>query len=211
MEIFKDLIQGSPEWHEARRSVITGTRLASVMGTPRVQETLTIELLGEIISDVDENDIGGKSYAMEYGNVAEQVVKSEFIDKEITEVWFIKKWEWLGLSPDWLFEVNGEFVGALEIKSPQVKSYVRYVLAGGIPEEYYWQVIQYFIVIDSLQYLEFVIFNAQIKDKNFRHRKIVVTREELAGDIENAKSQLMKFKTNLDVKKKELLIAFKWN
>lgn len=100
MEIFKDLVQGSPEWHEARRGVITGTRLASVMGTPRVQETLTIELLGEMISDVDENDIGGKSYAMEYGNIAEQVVKSEFIDKEITEVGFIKKNDWLGLSPD---------------------------------------------------------------------------------------------------------------
>jgi len=50
------------------------------MGTPRVQETLTIELLGEIISDIDENDTAGKSYAMEYGNVAEQVVKSEFVE-----------------------------------------------------------------------------------------------------------------------------------
>lgn len=99
-------------------------------------------------------------------------------------------------------------MGALEIKSPQVKSYVRYVLAGGIPEEYYWQVIQYFIVIDSLQYLDFVIFNAQIKDKAFRVRRIRVTREELAEDIEKAKTQLLKFKANLDAKKKELLTAF---
>ena len=210
LQIFKDLVQGSPEWHEARRGVITGTRLASVMGTPKVQETLTIELLGEIISDIDENDTGGKSYAMEYGNVAEQVVKSEFVDKEITEVGFVKKYDWLGLSPDWLFEVNGEIIGALEIKSPQVKSYVRYVLAGGIPEEYFWQVVQYFIVIDSLQYLDFVIFNAQIKDKAFRVRKIRVTREELAEDIEKAKTQLLKFKANLDAKKKELLTAFLW-
>lgn len=80
MEIFKDLVQGSPEWHSARRGVVTGTRLASVMGTPRVQETLLLEMLGEIISDVDENDTSGKSYAMEYGNVAEQVVKSEFVE-----------------------------------------------------------------------------------------------------------------------------------
>ena len=210
LQIFKDLVQGSPEWHEARRGVITGTRLASVMGTPKVQETLTIELLGEIISDIDENDTGGKSYAMEYGNVAEQVVKSEFVDKEITEVGFVKKYDWLGLSPDWLFELNGEFIGGLEIKSPQVKSYVRYVLAGGIPEEYFWQVVQYFIVIDSLQYLDFVIFNAQIKDKEFRVRKIRVTREELAEDIEKAKTQLLKFKANLDAKKKELLKAFIW-
>lgn len=210
MEIFKDLVQGSPEWHEARRGVITGTRLASVMGSPKVQETLTIELLGEIISDTDENDITGKSYAMEYGNVAEQVVKSEFVEWEITEVGFIKKNEWLWLSPDWLFELNGEIVWALEIKSPQVKSYVRYVLSRWIPEEYYWQVIQYFIVIDSLQYLDFVIFNAQIKDKEFRVRRIRVTREELSASIEIAKTQLLKFKTNLDAKKKELLTAFIW-
>lgn len=70
------------------------------MGTPRVQETLIIELLGEIISDIDENDTIGKSYAMEYGNIAEQVVKSEFVENEITEVGFIKKNDWLGLSPD---------------------------------------------------------------------------------------------------------------
>ena len=211
LEIYKELVQGSPEWHKARRGVITGTRLASVMGTPRVQETLTIELLGEIISDVDENETTGKSYAMEYGNVAEDFVKSEYFDKLITEVGFVKKYEWLGLSPDWLIEENGEIIGAVEIKSPQVKSYVRYVLAGGIPEEYYWQVIQYFVVIDSLQYLEFVIFNAQIKDKAFRHRKIVVTREELAEDIQKVKDQLAKFKANFDTKKKELLTAFLWN
>lgn len=210
MEIFKDLVQGSPEWHSARRGVVTGTRLASVMGTPRVQETLLLEMLGEIISDVDENDTSGKSYAMEYGNVAEQVVKSEFIPYEITEVGFIKKNEWLWLSPDWLFELNGEIVWALEIKSPQVKSYVRYVLAGGIPEEYYWQVIQYFIVIDSLQYLDFVIFNAQIKDKAFRVRRIRVTREELEEDIQKATDQLAKFKATFDAKKKELLKAFLW-
>lgn len=210
MEIFKDLVQGSTEWHEARRGVITGTRLVSVMGTPRVQETLTIELLGEIISDIDENDTSGKSYAMEYGNVAEQVVKSEFVEWEITEVGFIKKNDWLGLSPDWLFEENGEIVGALEIKSPQVKSYVRYVLAGGIPEDYLWQVVQYFIVIDSLKYLDFVIFNAQIKDKAFRVRKIRVTRAELEEEIQKAKDQLEKFKANFDAKKKELLTAFLW-
>lgn len=86
LQIFKDLVQGSPEWVEARRGVITGTRLASVMGSQKVQETLTIELLGEIISDADENDTGGKSYAMEYGNVAEEVVKAEFIENEITTV-----------------------------------------------------------------------------------------------------------------------------
>lgn len=210
LQIYKDLIQWSNEWASVRRGVITGTRLASVMGSPKVQETLTIELLGEIISDIDENDTTGKSYAMEYGNVAEGFVKSEYFDKPITEVGFVKKYDWLGLSPDWLIEENGEITGAIEIKSPQVKSYVRYVLAGWIPDEYFWQVIQYFIVIDSLQYLEFVIFNAQIKDKNFRHRKIIVTREELAEDIEKAKAQLLKFKANLDAKKKELLTAFLW-
>lgn len=89
-----------------------------------------------------------------------------------------------------------------------MKSYVRYVLAGGIPEEYFWQVVQYFIVIDSLQYLDFVIFNAQIKDKEFRVRKMRVSREMLEDDIEKAKTQLEKFKTNLDAKKKELLNAF---
>lgn len=96
----------------------------------------------------------------------------------------------------------------MEIKSPQVKSYIRYVLAGGIPEDYLWQVVQYFIVIDSLKYLDFVIFNAQIKDKDFRVRKIRVTREELSDSIEKAKNQLEKFKATFDAKKKELLTAF---
>lgn len=64
MEIF-NFEQGSAEWHEIRRGVITGTRLGKVMGGPAARKTLIYELIGEEMSDFDPQvAMSKKSYAM---------------------------------------------------------------------------------------------------------------------------------------------------
>lgn len=106
LQVFTNLEQGSQDWLEARRGVITGTRLKQVMGRPDTRKGLIYELLGELISENIASD-HFKSQTMEHGNNAEVVAKemlSSKIGKEIIEVGFVKKYEWLGISPDGLVQ-----------------------------------------------------------------------------------------------------------
>lgn len=142
---------------------------------------------------------------MEHGNMAESVIKQDFVTETVTEVGFIKKYEWLGLSPDGLIERDGKFRKGLEIKSPASKNFVKWAIEGGIPEEHEPQVLMYFIVIDDLEELEFVIVNEHVKIMENRIRRIVVTREQLNDKIEKAKEALSVFKTEWDAMKKQLI------
>lgn len=105
LQVFTDP-QGSAEWLESRRGVITGTRLKQVMGKPDTRKGLIYELLGELISENIASD-HYKSQTMEHGNNAEVVAKemlSSKIGKEIVEVGLIKKYDWLGISCDGLIK-----------------------------------------------------------------------------------------------------------
>lgn len=70
---------------------------------------------------------------------------------------------------------------------------MKYFLSDEIPSEYFWQVVHYFIVLDDLEELDFIISNPDMYDSFFRMKKITVTREQLAERIEEAKSRLAEF------------------
>ena len=53
MQIF-NVEQGSEEWINMRKGVITGTRLSSIMGTPAARKTLIYELIAEVIAPTPE-------------------------------------------------------------------------------------------------------------------------------------------------------------
>lgn len=63
-----------------------------------------------------------------------------------------------------------------------------------IPDEYYWQIVHYFIVIDTLESVDFLVCNPDIEDDFFRLKVKTITREELAEDIEKAKEELVSFR-----------------
>lgn len=89
--------QGTPEWLEARRGVITGTRLKSVMGRADTRRGLIYELISEMLAPPKE---GYASPAMERGHLCEELVKEKY--PEIEEVGMIKMdgCDFLGISPD---------------------------------------------------------------------------------------------------------------
>lgn len=72
---------------------------------------------------------------------------------------------------------------------------MKYWMMDSIPDEYFWQVIHYFIVIDELESLDFIISNPDMHDAFFRNKVITVTRIELEKDIERAKVDLADFYT----------------
>lgn len=107
---------------------------------------------------------------------------------------FSDKFEWLAVSPDRLIpDKNGNYTKALEVKCPDSKNAILYRLENtidmlrtglksitakgvettkatapfcGIPAEYKWQCIQYFLVIEELETLFFSIYDGRINDEN---------------------------------------------
>jgi len=185
--------QGSPEWIEARRWVITGTRLKAVMGTPTARKTLIYELIAEMVAPPKE---GYTSPAMERWHLCEELVKEKY--PEIQNVGLIKKdgCDWLGISCDGIHMVDGKVKRAIEVKSPEAKNFVKYAIEGGIPDEYFWQVIHYFIIIDELESLDFIVYNPEILDPKLRQIVTIVKREEkwVQEAITQAKEKIASFR-----------------
>lgn len=189
--------QGTSEWLQARLGKITGTRLKSVMGSPAVQQTLIYELIAEQISGQPEvlftND------AMRWGTEHEEdaVVAYEKKKKVRTEkVGFCisDEFSYLGLSPDRLIEKGGKFIKAVEVKAPTTKTVVKYMLDGGVPEEYKWQVVNYFLVCTDLKELDFIIYDPRIIDPALQLIVINVKRKDVAKNVEAAKVRLVEFR-----------------
>ena len=63
-----------------------------------------------------------------------------------------------------------------------------------IPNEYLWQVVHYFIVIDTLEELDFIVFNPNYikSDKQLWIKNI--KRSDLKEEIERAEKDLKQFR-----------------
>jgi len=186
--------QGSPEWHTARAGVITGTRLKAVMGTKTAQETLLNELLAEQLVGTQEETY--RTPDMQRGIDEEHFAIQEYKKQtgtEIKEFGFClhDKYEWIGLSPDGFTE---DLKHASEVKSPKSKTQVKYLRAKTVPKEYYWQVIQYFLVNEKLETLDFIIYDPRIKLESLQLFQIRVTRKNIEEDIKRAIEALLKFR-----------------
>lgn len=184
--------QGTQEWLEARAWCITGTRLKQVMSSRKsTREELIYELIAEKMAPLTETYASG---TMERWHLIESVVK-ELYTEGVESVWFCKRADtaWLGISPDGIIRDGEKITKAIEVKWPAPKNTMKYFLSDSIPDEYFWQVVHYFVVIDDLESLDFIIANPDMYDSFFRMKKITVTRKELTDSIEEAKSALVEF------------------
>lgn len=81
-------------------------------------------------------------------------------------------YENIALSPDRLIqkqvdigpELAWKYYAGVEIKSPGVVNHLEIWKTNRIPTEYFWQVVQYFVVIDELETVYFVSYNPIVKE-----------------------------------------------
>ena len=211
MKIYKDMEQGSESWFKCRAWVLTWTRLKNIMAwkdlkdwwlsatTKKAMLNCMYELIGWEFS-FDENAPEISTYLMNMWNELEWIAKAKYsnhIWKEIKEVWFIKKNDWLWLSPDGLIESwSDEYKESIEIKCPlwnNSKNFFKYMFEDKIPDEYLWQVVHNFIVIWTLERLHFVVYNPNLPKEKQLWIKII-TKEELKEDIEKAENRIIEFR-----------------
>lgn len=188
MRIIENLEQGTQEWFEARMKKVTGTKAKAVMGTSEAQRNLIAELIAEEATELSKST--KTTETMERGNNEEPFAVKAFEEKTGKKVTRIGQcvsddYDWVALSPDGLIaNKEGKYTEAIEIKCPDSKKAVLYrienmipmeetgligkkgdPLAGapflGIPSEYKWQCVHYFLVNKDLETLYFLVYDAR--------------------------------------------------
>ncbi len=175
--------QKSEKWFYERKGKITGTMLKSIMGTPKARQEAMYEYIAERLTvgvDMDHEN------AMERGNRLEPDAIAMFeleMSKKVERVGLYVKDEDSSIanSPDGNV-LDTDDTESVEAKCMGGKNHIKLWLTNAVPEEYEWQVAQYFIVNPKLQILWFVGFNPDITIHPLHIIK--VTRGEILEKIE---------------------------
>ena len=185
------LEQGTREWLEARKGKITGTRLKDVLKADNLPAIY--ELIAELGSDEIEETFTTK--AMERGKNCEPIAISLYQHMTgvvIDSVGFCisEDNEMLALSPDGF---TADRTGAVEVKSPNTATHVKYILGDRIPSEYLAQVMNYFLVNTKLDWLDFISFDDRYRPKPIWIKRVY--RHELKDQLVEVNEKLDKFIT----------------
>ena len=165
MIILDHVEQGTDEWHEMRRGVITASRFKDVMSKGRgdypskTRKSYMLELAAESLTGQVEHFEPNKY--MKWGTEKEPEAKSMYeliTDNEVAEVAFIKH-DTLncGVSPDGLIDTNG----GLEIKCPKTTTQIETFLSGKMPSQHKAQV-QGCLWVTEREWWDFVSFDPRI-------------------------------------------------
>lgn len=173
------------EWLEDRKGKVTGSGLADI-----VVKRGTGEKIGfyKIIAERIAQDADGEN-PMDRGNRLEEEAIEKFVAKTGKEVdtslvlWQREDIPNIAISPD-------GFIGdteAVEVKclssEKHIKAYIEKKIPDEYPNDYTYQVYQYFIVNDNLQTLYFVMYDPRMPEHLQMHY-IVVNREDIQDEIQ---------------------------
>lgn len=162
--IHRDLVQGSDEWKNARRGLLTASELHLII-TPTLKVANNDKTRGHVWELLSQRvngwtDDGFTSYAMSMGWEDEALSRYLYSEKvaQVEEVGFITNDEWgftLGYSPDGLV---GD-VGLIECKSRMPKFQVEVITTGEIPSEHVIQV-QAGMMISGRKWCDYISYSA---------------------------------------------------
>ena len=162
-----DIIQGTPEWHELRRGIITAS-IASSLVTPtgKVANNDTVRKLAyqmaaeRITGRVEKTFV---SYDMERGNIEEVFARELYgktytsIQSPLAECGFIETSLLgfrVGYSPDGLVGDDG----LIEIKSRMPKYQIQTICSQEVPGEYMMQ-MQFGLWITCRKWIDFIQYS----------------------------------------------------
>lgn len=155
MEIYHDLIQGSPEWLLARAGLPTASEFSTLMakGQGKTRRSYMLKLIGERITGEVVDSY--KNAHMERGNALEEEARQLYSmteDQEVLQVGFIKNGD-VGFSPDGLCGENG----LIEVKTKLPHLQLDVLLKGKVPSEHMHQ-CQGGLWVSQREYIDFVSY-----------------------------------------------------
>lgn len=163
LHIFNDLEQGSPEWHDARRGIITASTVGRFI-TPKTikvaangdTRSMAYQLVAERITGHTEDTY--VSYEMEQGHIIEPIARDIYSEHyaPATQVGFMVRDDWgckIGYSPDGLVGDDG----LIEIKKRFAKFHLATILADEVPLEHMAQ-CQAALLVSGREWLDFISY-----------------------------------------------------
>jgi len=166
VKVIKDIEQGSEEWHEMRRGVITASRFKDVIakGAGKTRNTYMMELAAEILTG-EHAPLFTNQY-MEWGTQTEPQAKAMYElnnSLDVVDVAFITNdlIAGVGVSPDGLIGSNG----LIEIKCPKTTTQFETFLSGKMPSSHKAQV-QGQLWISGREWCDFVSFDPRINGES---------------------------------------------
>ena len=186
--------QGTPEWHKLRIGRITSSRVADIMKSDnlKVVDALIYERSCPDDALWDAQD-GYVSEAMQWGTDHEDEAVQAYTAQtgiEMERVGFCthKVFDYLAMSPD---RLTADRTGGVEVKCPSTKTHIRTIRMGGLPNDHKYQVLQYFLINEDLQWLDFVSYDPRFAPRPlYIHR---VTRDEVQADLGELLANIVKF------------------
>jgi hypothetical protein len=186
--------QGSIAWHKARTGIVTSTKLKSAVGTPAVQQTLLYELLADRMAEKVFEDIS--SAAMAHGNETEDMArltasKALGLDFEPIGMLVSDIVDDYGISPDGVYRRDGKIVGGIEIKCPNSRKHIEYMIKGEVPKEYFHQTRSPFVLSDDIEFWIFMSFD--YRNYNQPEFYIKIERDDVIEDVKKMREKLSTF------------------
>lgn len=146
MKVFKDIIQGTPEWKLLRKARPTASCFSDIVTPTGLPSKSAAGYVRELIAEAfcpEYEYFAGNRYT-EQGKALEPEARELFAKQSgftLEQVGFCLSDDGVcGASPDSLIVDAGEYVAGLEIKAPTPKSHVNWVLDGVLPAEHTAQV-----------------------------------------------------------------------
>lgn len=165
LTVLRDIEQGSPEWHTARRGIITASTIKHFItaktlkiATNDTTRSMTMQLIAERITGRTEDTY--VSFDMEMGHVNEPVARNLYAEHHapVENVAFMARTIQgvrVGYSPDGLVGDRG----AIEIKCPRPKEHLATIINDEIPTDYIPQV-QTGLWVSGRDWIDFVSYVA---------------------------------------------------
>ena len=161
--IYKELMQGTDEWLEARRGILTASEMKHIITPSKLgvadndkARAHLYELLAQRISGfVEAKYISDDMLRGEDDEIRARDLYSEKY-AEVDEVGFITNDKWgvkIGYSPDGLVGDDG----LIEVKSRLQKFQIQTILSGSMPEEYMLQV-QTGLLVSERAWCDFISY-----------------------------------------------------
>lgn len=152
--------QGTPEWFEARKGLMTASNAQAIGNNGKGLETYVTTLMAEYYSDNgSENYTNGD---MDRGNELEPIARSVYelqTNSVVTQVGFVRYSEVVGASPDGLVGKDG----GLELKALNNLNHFKFLISGEIDSKYLWQV-QMNLLVTGRKWWDLASYNPHFKD-----------------------------------------------
>ena len=205
MKIY-EMEQGSEEWFAIKYGKIGGSSLAEIMTKINKPVNNTAKYLDILSAHIEPFELDEEyiSSDMERGNSLEPIARMEFervYSKKVRQVGWVEMDNGIaGISPDGLIEEEE----ALETKCPARKKHMLYILNPiELLNDYLWQAVQYFVVLEKLKKLYLVSY----RPENVIRPMVVVevTKETIANKLQisdhvvSANSRINELKESIDM------------